>query len=67
MFGVECVFGIIVPARIHKPVAAISGFMDVHGVKGGGSLRIHIGQTEYLGFYQDSAIGGQIEFDQAAD
>ena len=67
MFRVGLAAGIVVIAGSGEMVGAVSVLMYVHSVEIAGIGDRLIGKTENLRFHQDSAIGGVVEFHQAAE
>lgn len=66
VIGMGGISGIIVQSCVAEMIAAVAGFMYVHGIEIAGTGDIDVGKAEDFRFHQDTAVDGMIEFDRAA-
>lgn len=61
-----CVSRVIVHSCVAEIIAAVSGFVYVHGVEAAGTGEVDIGKPEDFRLHQHAAVGGVVKSDSAA-
>lgn len=59
--------GIVVHSGVFKIIAAVSGFVYVHGIEIAGTGERAAWKPEYFRLHQHAAVNGTIKFDHAAE